>query len=814
MIKLFQQPHIAQTQHGQMGIFQVIRNLYPYLAERFTFVDNPTEADIILSHAGAYQQMPLAHQGFIAFCHGLHPTGSLKMGEVAYKENRGVIDNLIIADRVIVPSEWVAKALRRDMLLEPVICHWGVNLADWQRTLPSQGYVLWNKNRDDQVCSSQWMQKAAALLPHRQFLSTFGVPTTNVKTVRQYLGKAPNELVNHADMKPLIHQAGVYLATTKETGDIGSREALASGVPVVAFAQGAVLDFLQHGVNGYLARVDDVADLAKGIEYCFTHRNILSQNAQTLAQGYTWDIPAQQIINLIEEVYQEKIIEQTSPLVSIVIPCHNYGQFVKTAIESVTLQEGFDKCELLVIDDASTDNSLQIIQDAIEGLPNAQLIPKPVNQGVAKARNTGVLAAKGKYILALDADDMLNKDALKILATHLELDRSLGVAFGYIANIEGKPFTDWLTKPFDYNKQVDGTWNQIPTCCMYRRQDAMRVGLYRPYMQPAEDADLFTRLITFTGKRAQRVIDSPTFFYRMHNDSLSRKMKRDPYRERGLPEWGKLRPLAAPPSSGFSNPVRAYDKPIVQVQIVGKGDYSITLDALYEQTFWNWTLDDNSAPLVVRVEAGKWLGKTWLQELLANVTLDKKDDGISLYEIQAMACCGRVNKMQAPSEGDLLKVRWIVRTHNNPIPSFTGKRNAAGGVVTYRGDLGDELYVYQDDYNYMVKGNKGCWEIVPEVAQIVLEPEIKPAPIPVLIPTVQWDGVEGEGVVTVGSTDIVIAKPDGTHFADMEYGHLEGTVNESPKQTVVIPEFSTLQNDAPPPRSTKRRGRRAKVVRK
>lgn len=773
MIKLYQQPRIEETSAGQMGIFQVIKSLYPYLLNHFAIVDDHTQADVIISHAGAFKGQPLPHQGFISFCHGLHPTGSLKMDGIHYQENAIVIKNLIISDAVVVPSKWVSLMLERDMLIDPLVCHWGVNLETWQDVEPSEGYVLWNKNRDDKVCTSKWMQGVANILSHRQFLSTFGSQTPNVNLIWQRLGHPSPRGIPHSQMIPIVKRAGVYLATTKETGDIGSREALAAGVPVVAFAQGAVLDFLQHGVNGYLAQPDDIQDLAKGIEYCFLHRDILSQNARTLAQGYSWEQSAQPVIDLIEQVYAKKQAELANPLVSVIIPCHNYSAFVGEAIASIVNQDGFENCELIVIDDNSTDNSLEVIEASLGDRPNCKLIAKPVNQGVAQARNTGIWHAKGKYILPLDADDVLNKDALKILAAHLEANPDLGIAFGYIANMEGNRFNNWLTQPFEYTKQVDGTWNQVPTCAMYRREDALRVGLYRSYMQPAEDADLFTRLVTFTGKRAMRVTDNVTFFYRIHGDSLSHTMRRNPYAERGLPAWGAQRPLAAPAINQPSNPVMAYDKPLIQVEIVGEGDYGLTLDALYEQTFWNWTLEPNLAPLLVRVEAGKWLGKAWLQDLLADATLDTENDGISLYKVQRMACCGQVARQMSPSDGNLIKVRWLVETHNNPIPSWTGKIDAMKQPVRYRGNRGDEIYVFKDDYEYSVKGNKQCWEVVPEVLQLEVTPEIRPAPVPVLIPTMPEPLEE--------------------------------------KHTVVIPEFSTLQNDEPAPASEKRHGRKPKI---
>jgi len=391
---------------------------------------------------------------------------------------------------------------------------------------------------------------------------------------------------------------------------------------------------------------------------------------------------------------------------------------------------------------ASTDDSVAAIQAALGD--KGRLLQNEINRGVAQTRNAGLLAARGQFALALDADDKLAPDALTLLAAHLIQDPYLGIAFSRLAFLDSGQLSDWLSLPFDYNQQVAGKFNQIPTCCLFRRKDALRVGGYRTYMQPSEDADLFTRLVTFTGKRAARVSDAPLFLYRTGHASLRSKLRRDPYTERGLPMWGKQRPLAAPSASRLpSNPVMCYDHPLIKVDIIGDGDYLTTLDSLYEQTFWNWSLEVD-APLVVRVEAGKWLPASFLAEGVKDGTFEK-DNGHTLYKVQKMACCGNVQKGVPMTQENMLKVRWVIDTHDNPIPSFTGQRDVTGQIAIYRGNRGGELYVFKADYEKSLSANKNCWELVPE--QVILEVQdlFVPAPeppkllIPIELPEPQAD---------------------------------------------------------------------------
>lgn len=100
-------------------------------------------------------------------------------------------------------------------------------------------------------------------------------------------------------------------------------------------------------------------------------------------------------------------------LVSIIIPVYNCEQFLKETIESVKKQS-YINWELIIINDASTDNSLKVIEENIkECKEKVKLISLEENQGVANARNIGTNTANGKYIAFLDADDIWKNEKLE-----------------------------------------------------------------------------------------------------------------------------------------------------------------------------------------------------------------------------------------------------------------------------------------------------------------------------------------------------------------------------------------------------------------
>lgn len=102
------------------------------------------------------------------------------------------------------------------------------------------------------------------------------------------------------------------------------------------------------------------------------------------------------------------------PEVSIIIPNHNYARYIGDALKSVSAQTMQD-WECIVIDDASTDNSVEIIQQHIKSDPRFKLIRMKNKSGTSVARNAGLDIARGEYIAFLDSDDCFTQYALEML---------------------------------------------------------------------------------------------------------------------------------------------------------------------------------------------------------------------------------------------------------------------------------------------------------------------------------------------------------------------------------------------------------------
>ena len=118
-------------------------------------------------------------------------------------------------------------------------------------------------------------------------------------------------------------------------------------------------------------------------------------------------------------------------LISVIIPCYNYGHYLAEAIESVRSQS-YKFIETIVVDDGSVDNTKEVAGK----YPDVIYVYQE-NQGLSAARNKGIDNSTGEFLVFLDADDWLLPDALSINLTYLLENKEAGLVTGtYINHVE------------------------------------------------------------------------------------------------------------------------------------------------------------------------------------------------------------------------------------------------------------------------------------------------------------------------------------------------------------------------------------------
>lgn len=122
---------------------------------------------------------------------------------------------------------------------------------------------------------------------------------------------------------------------------------------------------------------------------------------------------------------------RTSALVSIIMPAYNASKYIDGAVNSA-IGQSYHNWELLIVDDASADNTVAIVQELASKDSRIILLRQPQNQGVAKARNLALSNARGKYIAFLDSDDLWMLDKLEKQIRFMEEENVLICCSNYL----------------------------------------------------------------------------------------------------------------------------------------------------------------------------------------------------------------------------------------------------------------------------------------------------------------------------------------------------------------------------------------------
>ena len=132
--------------------------------------------------------------------------------------------------------------------------------------------------------------------------------------------------------------------------------------------------------------------------------------------------------------------------ISIVIPVYNVSEYVGFCIDSI-LEQTMTDYEIILVNDGSTDNSLEIIKDYEKRFPDKITVYSIENHGVSYARNYGVERAKGEYVLFVDSDDFLEPDMCeKLITCALENDNDV-VLCNYYSAFYNKKKEKFIKKP-------------------------------------------------------------------------------------------------------------------------------------------------------------------------------------------------------------------------------------------------------------------------------------------------------------------------------------------------------------------------------
>ena len=263
------------------------------------------------------------------------------------------------------------------------------------------------------------------------------------------------------------------------------------------------------------------------------------------------------------------------PLVSVVIPCFNYGRYLPEALASVQAQT-FTDLEILVVDGGSTDGTTPaIVESLVEGEEADGRVRVFLREGrhlVGSNRNFGIERARGRYICCLDADDRLAPTYIEkavFLAEHRGFD-----VVGSSARLVGAEEGAWnVGRRVDLRRLMRAR-NPVSTHALFRRDAWARIGGYRDHGSGSsqsyvyEDWEFWTRLAA-AGARFHNMHRDRGLLYRIHEASLSRRegvrSRADHAGAIAALNAKELTPHAARRSSALRRTPLAIDKPLLNL---------------------------------------------------------------------------------------------------------------------------------------------------------------------------------------------------------------------------------------------------------
>ena len=207
------------------------------------------------------------------------------------------------------------------------------------------------------------------------------------------------------------------------------------------------------------------------------------------------------------------------PLVSVITASYNSELYIEEAINSV-INQTFTNWELIIIDDASTDATIEIINHFTQQNSNIKLIKNAINQGAAVSRNKGIEQAKGDYIAFLDADDLWKSQKLEKQLAFMQAENCDVCFSSYdLINETGNKLFKQVKalETLSYNKLLKSNYVGNLTGIY----NAKSIGKIKtPNLRKRQDWLLWLVAIKKSGKPAKGMLESLAY-YRVREDSIS-----------------------------------------------------------------------------------------------------------------------------------------------------------------------------------------------------------------------------------------------------------------------------------------------------
>ena len=389
------------------------------------------------------------------------------------------------------------------------------------------------------------------------------------------------EALDHASALTLLNETDVVVLPSRdETMPIVILEAMGLGKTVISTDVGGVREWVRDGMNGLLVEKENPEALAKALAACAGSpefgRRLATAGGRTFDRHFTLDRFASRFAELLVALDKEKRAPRPEgdlyerwlelfdtpassnrvalhrrlramrrqPLISIVLPVYNPGlEFLRAAIDSIR-QQIYQRWELCIADDASTDPAVRpFLEEMAASDARIKLTFRERNGHISACSNSALELATGEWCALLDQDDAFAENALALVALEIDRHPEAGLIYSDEDKIDehGRRSNPFF-KP-DWNPELFLGQNYINHLGVYRADVLREAGGFREGFEGSQDYDLALRCIEKLRPEQVRHIPRILYHWRMVSGSLAAIPDAKPYAKeaarRALAEHGE-----------------------------------------------------------------------------------------------------------------------------------------------------------------------------------------------------------------------------------------------------------------------------------
>lgn len=311
-------------------------------------------------------------------------------------------------------------------------------------------------------------------------------------------------------------------------------EMMVSKLPIVVTDVGGLNELVgnQSGLKTHIEFTPqeiqfDIDDLANKIYLSLTDVSSAKKRAEKAYQKVISELTAEKMALQTIQVYQNLLQKSSNnkntsnnDLVSVVIPCYNAEKYIEKCLQSV-LNQTHTNLEIIVIDDASTDKSLEIISKIED--KRLKIVQNQTNEGIVKSLNKAIKQANGKYIARLDADDFMQQERIEKQVNFLENHQDIAlVGSNHILVDENENVLQYVSYPETYEEIQVFKYFLNP---ISHPTTMFKASVFEEFMYSEEYPHCEDYALWFQISNKYKIANLPeyTTFYRVHNESVTIK---------------------------------------------------------------------------------------------------------------------------------------------------------------------------------------------------------------------------------------------------------------------------------------------------